>query len=538
MKYVSNIFPFTFKMKRNVKLLLALLICHILISSIYIHYQDVTLDEQPYYGYTVRWAHREMARQYEWDDSKSPATFPALIPRTLNQAFYPSYKATDNGVHDLLMGRYCMCLYTIIAACYLFAWCRRLFGNNGWLFPLLFFLFNPLVLGYSMLVLSDMATGACMVAILYHAWSFYEKRNLKQFIFFTAWLGWGIVVKASFIFMVPCLLLLLTVLIASGWLSFNLKKFTLYSGLAVLIISLIINLSYFGIDTFEPFSTYQFRSNQFAQLAEKYNFLKGWFVPVPRALIEGWDLLQFHKELGPGKHLSTTGGVYMLGKTHLQGPVWYYYLVTASIKFPIAILLLLFAAAVSGVMSFNSRRFFSIHIFYVLPLLFFLIILSCFNPFQSGNRHLLLIYPLLIVSIAGSISFWKKKWKKTNMVVLILFISMLVSQLYYFPNLIPYTNELLANKKNVYKITIDSNLDYGQYNRYGNIFLKDHPNFQKAPLTPEAGKFILAIHDVFEARPADLNAYDWILTLQPKDQFKFCFLLYEVTDKDLLKIKK
>ena len=519
--------------KTELRLLSVFIVLHVLISLIYIHYQDPTIDEQPYYGYTVRWAHGAMDRVYEWDDSKTPATFPAIIPRAIYQVFHPGYVTKDDGLYDLMMGRYLMCFYTIITSIYLFVWCRKLFGKKGWILPVLFFLFSPLTLGYSMLVLSDMATGACMIATFYHAWTFYNTRLQKQFILFSLWMGVSIVVKASFIFIIPCLCTLLLILMVAGHLDFNIKKLAFYSLLATLLIVFVLNLSYFGFDTFQPLAIFKFRSQQFQLLAEKLSFLKGWYVPVPRAIIEGWDLLQFHKELGPGKVGSTYGGVYVLGETYPQGAVWFYYMVVVAIKFPIAILLLLLAALTSGIIYFDPKQFFTSHIFYVFPMVFFLVVLSCFNTFQSGVRHLLLIYPLIFMAIGALICYWQKKWQKTNLVVFILFASMIASQLYYFPNLIPYTNEFLIDKKDAFRIIIDSNLDYGHYSRYANTFIKEHPEYKKAPLSPQTGKFILAIHDVFELRPADTKAYEWLFKLEPKAHYKFCYLLFEVSDRDL-----
>ena len=94
----------------GIRVLIILILSHVLISLVYIQFQDITFDEAPYYGYTVRWAHGNMDRVYNWDDSKSPATFPSLSPRTVYQFIHPDYAAQDDGYHDMIIGRYLMCV--------------------------------------------------------------------------------------------------------------------------------------------------------------------------------------------------------------------------------------------------------------------------------------------------------------------------------------------------------------------------------------------------------------------------------------------
>jgi len=516
-------------------LLLAFLLLHTIVAAICTANRDLTIDEPDYYVYGVRWAHGQVERVNKMDDSKSPFTVLSVIPRSIVQLFNPSHKAHDFGVTDMKMGRYMLVFYTFIIAIYLFLWCRRLFGEKAWILPVLFFLFDPMVLTYSMIIITDMATGACVIATCYHLFRFYQTKQVKQYSYFAIWLALACVVKASIIFLVPCFLLLWLVLLLTKQATFKLKPALTAIGINVLMFVLIINLLYQCKQTFIPIGQQKVNSAAFQGLLEKWPFIKSIPFPFPATYFESLDMLQLHKEIGGGTANSTYMGVYLHGEMRLRDGFWYYYLVTGWYKIPIATLLLFFISIVSGIMHFNWKKFLQQQVWYIWPALFLFIVLSVMNPFQIGFRHVLSIYPLFFVGVAGCITYWQQRNIKLKYVAVVLFAGMLISSAIYFPQLLPYTNEFIRDKKMVYTTMNDANIDYGQVRSKVKTFIQQHPEYSLPTIIPSAGKFIVPVNKLLpnaDPSPAAVS-YPWLQPFTPAAHYEYALLLYNITEEDL-----
>jgi hypothetical protein len=512
-------------------LLLAFLLVHIIVASVHISQQSITFDEEDYYAYSVKWLQGKVERADKMYDSKSPFTVVAAIPRIFKQLVNPGYKAIDYGQSDMLNGRYFMVIYTIIIALYLFTWIRKLFGAKAWIFPMLFFLFEPTVLSYSMIITSDMASGACLLATMFHLYAFYESRKRKQFILFSLCLGLSFVCKASLLFLLPCLLLLLIVLVIMKKASFNSKKILFY-GLATLILSLaVINILYFGKDSFRSFASTQFRSETFRNLSET-PLVKNIPLPLPHNYVDALDLLQYHKEIGAGTPESSYPGVVIGDKIKYKGGYWYYYLYTGFFKIPVAILVLM----VIGLFSLLLKRFkFSkAHWWYIIPAIFFFLVLSIYNPFQLGFRHFLLIFPLLFIAIAGSIHFCRLRYHLKYIPVALL-VYMIISVAFYFPYLLSYSNEFVINKSTAFHKLRDGSIDYGHNTSSYNQFLKENKDYQPPPVSPAPGKYIVKASQLMDLKTQP--DHSWLNAHTPVDHYQFSMFLFHITQADIEKAK-
>ena len=102
-----------------------------------------------------------------------------------------------------------------------------------------------------------------------------------------------------------------------------------------------------------------------------------------------------------------------------------------------------------------------------------------------------------------------------------------------FPNLLSYTNEFIANKKNAYKVFADSNLDFGQGRFTIEQYFEKHPEVKLAAIEPAEGKFVLGINYYI-----DLNRtgkYAWLRKFKPVSHIEHCFLLFTIRSEDLNK---
>ena len=515
-------------------LLLAFLLLHTLASFYYISQQNITFDEPDYIEYAKRWLHGHPERIQAPDDSKSPIIAITWLPRTIRQVINPNYQLNDYGRKDQAEGRYMMIFFSFITALYVYKWCRQLYGEIGWWLPLLMLLFDPLYLSYSTLISTDLACGAFLVASLYHFNKYLIYTSKKDFWFCAIVTGIGIVTKATLLFLLLLLPLLslcfhvYTQRIKQMLTLKSLSKVVAFCG----VVLLVINCFYYFHHSFMLFGNYHFESAVFNNLQQQ-SWLHKIPVPLPQAYVQQLDMLKAHADIGATIPAKTYNGVYLFGTLKLTGGYWYYYLVLLFYKLPVGTLILLLSCIPLFITYFTKEGFVKRYMFLLLPILFFWIILSFFNNFQTGIRHLLLAFPLLFIGLG----FLSKKLASAARVWQLAAIGMVaytfITAALYYPFIISYTNEFVTNKKTVYRKIFDSSIDYGQSDSSLSQFLKQHPEYQPATANPSMGKHAVLMKQMFNTYLPYANDYKWYRALEPKGQYRYTILLFNITKQDL-----
>jgi hypothetical protein len=143
-----------------------------------------------------------------------------------------------------------------------------------------------------------------------------------------------------------------------------------------------------------------------------------------------------------------------------------------------------------------------------------------------------MIFPLIHVFCGNLIKdLPDKRWKRFFVLGMVCY--SITSFYYFFPCLLPYTNELIADKKMAYKIVGSANLDYNQASESLNHYLEQNRNVQYAPGVPRAGKFIINTNDLLEL--GGKNGYDWLRNnFKPTDHLQFTYLIFDISEQDLL----
>lgn len=242
-------------------------------------------------------------------------------------------------------------------------------------------------------------------------------------------------------------------------------------------------------------------------------------------------MLQHHSEMGGCKPESTYWGVWLFDKVECNKPVWYYYVASAALKFPLLVWLMIFIF----VGSFFKRK--SIvgplkeHTFIWVPFVYFLLILSLTNKFQIGIRHAMLVMPFMYMALSGILNRFYEK-KRTIFISLCLL--NIISLATYWPNLIAYTNELVLNKTKVYKLLRDSSIDYGQSRPWVKGFLRNNPSYKIPTHKPDTGRFAITIGDLYAEHEGPLKNIAWLReNFAPNGNYCHTILLFEVTQADL-----
>lgn len=512
------------------------LLLHTIASFYYISQQNITFDEPDYIEYAKRWLHGNPDRIQALDDSKTPLIAITWIPRIVRQLVNPNYELNDYGRKDQKEGRYMMILFSFITALYVYKWCRLLYGNNGWWLPVLMLLFDPLYLAYSTLISTDLACGAFLLAVLYYFRKYLVLGYKSDFWLTALLMGTAIVLKQNLIFL-GLLLPLLSFLhhFFNGRLNrFFAANTILYTLGFVLLVVVVINSFYYFHHSFMPFGNYTFESNLFRNLQQN-KFLANIPVPLPSSYIHSLDMLKAHADLGAGHPGSTYNGVYLFGTLKLHGGFWYYYLVMLFYKMPIGTIVLLLASMFLFFKKFSLPAFVNRYMFIAVPAMFYFFILSFFNQFQTGIRHLLIIFPLLFIGLGY---LFKQLWQaslKWKVGVASLIVYTFITVAVYYPFIIPYTNQFIADKKTVYKKIYDSSIDYGQSDSSLAVFLKNNPEYSAGKATPDTGKYAVLMGDILDAYSLNRSKFKWYLAITPKAQFKYTILLYDITKPDLEK---
>ena len=177
------------------------------------------------------------------------------------------------------------------------------------------------------------------------------------------------------------------------------------------------------------------------------------FRPFKR-FFRGWAIFRDHsiKMQHPG---------FLLGERSVKG-WWYYYLLAMLVKIPIAVWILSLLGAAAAL----TKRYFSKidWVFLLVPPLAFLFIASFINKVNIGVRHVLPVYPYLLVFAAAGFHFlWiTKKTFISRSAAVLLSLWVVISSALAFPNYLTYFNEFAAAFGGSYNILNDSNISWGQ----------------------------------------------------------------------------
>ncbi|MBP6432459.1 MAG: glycosyltransferase family 39 protein [Ferruginibacter sp.] len=500
---------------------------HFCVSIIFINKQSVNGDEVDYFNYAIKWAKGNPLRsQYKLNDSKSPIVALTLIPRVVKQLIHPNYKPTDFGINDIKLGRLFMYPFTALAAFIFFIWGFQLFNIKAVFICLLLLLFDPLFFSYGLLIGTDLISGALLITLAYIAWQYYRSNQCRYLAMLSVVLSIALVCKLTFLYVLPLLFGYFIIL----WLSkkTKLSKAITQLSIILIVIVIIINLVYYFHNSFFNLSNQNFNSTFFISLS-RIEWINRIPIPLPFNYIESMDMAMHHAEIGGGDYKTTASsywGILFNGQWIQKGNLWYYYFGTFLIKSPLLIVtIILFGIIISFRKKINTLNAFAI-----IPILYFTLILSFFNPFKIGIRHLLIIFPLLFFVLVPTIQFLLMKIKIKYLLFILLIHFFLLFR--YFPFFISYTNELIWDKKIAYKYLHDSSIDYYQSQDILMRFLQKNKDYKTiVPEIPTPGNYILSVD---ELSPRNSQKKWLTQNFAPTAHLAYCYFIFNVTENQLI----
>jgi hypothetical protein len=138
---------------------------------------------------------------------------------------------------------------------------------------------------------------------------------------------------------------------------------------------------------------------------------------------------------------------------------WFYFPSVFIIKSTLAFLVFCCLVPVSAALW--GKRFRRETIFLVIPPAIYLVV-AMSAGINYGVRHLLPVYPFLIVLVSFAAWALAEKRRELAVLVAVLVVCHVASSIRAFPNYIPYANELWGGPAKTHEILADSNVDWGQ----------------------------------------------------------------------------
>jgi hypothetical protein len=524
------------------KLVIPLLFVYAIVQIYCINQLSINYDEGSFASYGSTLLKFQRNKDVILYESKLPITALNMLPRAIEQFAHPELKKTwPQSQSDIINGRYVSLLFSILLGFLIFKWTEKLYDERVALFILLTYLLCPNFLAHGIFVSSDIFACFFMTLALYYLWRFLDEKKNQHFIFMCMATAMAEISKFSMVhlFLIIPLLVIVHFLLNKDSETrpyFNFKKVIIYGFVFLLINWLIICASHLFYQVSFPIKDYTFMSESFQHL----QFFLSKISPnlpvlLPSSYIKSMDAVVYFDQLGGGVNGSLNGAPYILGKSNIHG-FWYYYFVTIFFKTPITTLLLWATALLMLFLKFSKKDFFKNEFFLILPAFYFLVYMNFFYGTQVGIRHILIIFPLLMIFSGGVIS---KLISTKKIVVLYAFIAFeAISVFSYFPHFLPYTNEFVFDKKLAYKKIASTNICYGEGKKFLQDYLIKNPDATYMPETPISGKAVFEVNELLGLPMRTQHKYDWAKSLMPIDHIHSQYLIFNIDKQAADSLKK
>jgi len=510
----------------------ALLIAYVCIQSYCLQRLTINYDEGlfSYYGTTL--LKLEGDKDIVKFDSKLPITALNMLPRAVVQLFHPGLKRTD-AYKDIMMGRYVSLLVALLLALLIYHWSALLYGTKAGLASFIIFLLCPNFLAHGVFVSSDIFACLFMTASLYFLWQFSQAGQTKHWLMTSGCVALAQITKFSMIHLFIVFPLLVAVMYFLKGRIFPGKPFNKIKLIKLLLLFaginwLVICAAHLFYGMFIPLNNYTFRSGTLQHLQA---FLRGAGkylpVPFPSSYIQSLDMVIYLDHLGAGQAGSSQGSLYITGNSSRYG-FWYYYFVVLWYKLPLSVLLVLGASFYLYIKKWNKFIFVKNELYLLVPVIYFLIYMSFFYSTQIGIRHILIILPLLYV-FAGFLFQQAYNYRAARYLVYASVLYQCISVGIFFPHFLPYTNEMITDKKMAYKKIADTNLCYGEGGRFLQTYLQQHPGAKYLPPGICSGKIVMEVNEMLNIDIATVGKYNWVNGLTPSDHIHSQYLIFDIS---------
>lgn len=357
------------------------------------------------------------------------------------------FYSTTNNVENIIF--HARAVNIVLAVCliiFLVFWGYQIGGLKAATLVAILASFTPLILGHGSLANTDLLITLNVALLSYFWWRYLGEKSWLWFFASAFTFGLCAVTKFSFVALIP-FLFFTSLIVAIKEKSIKFWS-ALLKGLILAVVSWFVIMAFYGFsfETAPPFEGFMQKGIMLNALAINVMKLFGKFmVPV-------WYFKGLFMVLG-----GAIGGrsAYLLGDFNGIG-WWYYFPITIVLKTPISFLVLLIWS-LAKIKEFFKKDFALQAVLVGGASIYLLVAMA--SKTNLGQRHIMPIYPLLIIFISQLVLTVKVKWQSAVLSILVL--GNVISVAASYKNQIGYFNEFVGQKDG-YKYLLDSNYDWGQ----------------------------------------------------------------------------
>jgi Dolichyl-phosphate-mannose-protein mannosyltransferase len=363
-------------------------------------------------------------------------------------------------------------IFSLLLALLVFLAAQEMFGTGAAFFALLLLVFEPNLLANGALVTTDVALSCFMFATVYALYRYGKRPTIGRTMVIGLALGLAFASKHSALLLIPIVILLAVAEVILGPMypqqSVDTKPDARRStgrpmqalrlmGSLVLaaIISIVILWALYGF-------RYSARPAGLAMnppLSEYVHKLR----PVEERIVTAvarWHAIPegYLYGLTDVRDISNVSSSFLLGTIYPHG-VWFYFPATFVIKSTLSFLLLLLLA-LGVVVTGRTNAWREIIFLIIPPVTYFGQAMT--SGLNIGVRHILPIYPFLVILCGAAAWNLIKCDKRWIAVIAVLIAWHSVSSLRSFPVYMAYANEAWGGPSNTYNLLTDSNVDWAQ----------------------------------------------------------------------------
>jgi hypothetical protein len=379
-----------------------------------------------------------------------------------------------NGIdRTLIPARLMAALLSALLAITIFVAAQEMFGQKAGLFALALFCFDPNFLAHGGFVTTDIGASLTLLLSVYCFYRVLKRPSAGRIIILGITVGMTFTAKFTGILILPMFVLILALDLwnrRSDEAVRDRVRPLIVSVLAASFLGLLIIWAIYGF-------RYAARPVNLSLKPVTNEYLQELTSPFSRSVmfwVSAHHLLPeaYIYGLADTKISASSLPSYLFGHLTHRASRWYYPAALA-IKSTLPFLILLLIAVIA-LISKRWRVGREVIVLTVPPAVLFLI--ASTSDIGIGFRHLMPIFPMLYILIAGCVVHLGRQNRKLAYVFGMLLLWQIVEPTIARPGLLAYGNEAWGGPSKTHLYLSDSNTDWGQQLRYVKSYLGDHGN--------------------------------------------------------------
>ena len=494
---------------------------------------SVTYDEPQSVAYGEQILHGHPERSDPLFNSKTPITALNAVPKFIAGVIHTS-PGLVRVLSSIRVARLPSILATLLLDFLIGCWAYSLYGASAAIAVSVLAMFSPNLIAHGTLANNDGYFALGVVLALFCFREYLLRPTVRNAVVSSLTLALAQLTKpfALYLYLVAALFLTLATLSpVDPSRSSRRKDVITFAIVAAVSFVLIVNIGYCFDRPFTPLKSYQFESDSFHRL-QHIPIIRSLPVPTPYPFLEGLDMLKHHDDSG-----LTYGKIYLLGELRDPldpsfRPFKSYYFVAMFFKEPIAVQVLFCLGLIWILRNRNWREFITGEGVLLCAAAVLFVWFSFFRKSQLGIRNILPVIAVEVIVAGAAFAGLSAELRKTKIILVVLVSWACLSAISYYPDEIAYMNEWVIDRKQSYRILVDSNLDYGQEGDLVSEFLSRNPDVVLEPDAPVAGRILVGVNRLV----GEWHGYEpmyWLLRRQPTGRVGYGHLLYVVSAQDI-----